>query len=68
MSAESLIGLTYTDVLHRTITILGQDPVIGPGYYLVERDDGARWGVKAELLERLFPLGIEPKESENASP
>jgi len=63
---ESLIGFKYADVLHRTITILGEDLVKGPGYVLVERDDGARWGVRAELFERLFPLQFE--ESNNASP
>lgn len=70
MSTENLIGFTYSDVLHRTITVVSEDPIKGPGYYLVERDDGARWGVEAWLLKRLFRQLLPPerasKESENA--
>jgi len=66
---ESLAGYTYTDTLHRTITILGEDPVKGPGYVLVERDDGARWGFEIEILLRVAtPLRPPSKESDNASP
>ena len=73
LTVESLIGFKYTDVLHRMITVISKDPVKGPGYYLVERDDGAQWGVKAEMLESVSPYeawcieqGIEPKENEHA--
>ena len=70
MITESLIGLTYVDPAGRTITVLGEDPLLGPSHYLVERDDGARWnarwGVRTELIEALF--SAPQKESENASP
>ena len=69
MTAQSLTGYTYTDTLHRTITILGRDVVKGPGYVLVERDDGAQWGVEIAVFERLsdsIPLRPPAKESDNA--
>ena len=60
MTTRNLTGLTYPTRGEHTITILGEDPLLGPSYYLVERNDGAMWGVRAERLERLFPL--ETKE------
>lgn len=67
MATQSLVGCTYTDTLHRTITILGEDELKGPGYVLVERDDGARWGVEIALFECLpIPLRPPAKESDDA--
>jgi len=72
---ESPIGFKYYDPAGRLITVVGEDPIKGPGYYLVEREDGAQWGVKAEMLEPVTPEEsvlhyekLHHKESENASP
>jgi len=57
---ESPIGFKYYDPAGRLITVVGEDPIEGPGYYLVEREDGARWGVRAELLEDKFTTTNTP--------
>ena len=54
MTTESLTGLTYVDPAGRTITVLGEDPLLGPSHYLVERDDGARWGVSTKRIRDIF--------------
>lgn len=60
-TAENLTGFTYPTKGGCTITVLGRDPLIGPSHYLVERSDGALWGVRAELLEWLFKHPQENK-------
>jgi len=61
-----LVGFTYPTRNERTVTVLGEDPLLGPSHYLVERSDGAMWGVRAERLERLWEQ-LQPQEETNVS-